>query len=369
MLTTVRNLENYFKNLFVGPHYHYHLDLPKMMLPDQSDINIEYLNWRSRDDLHIFDVSDEPYRERIAERFAEVCAGLEFKKFLILSHSLKYNNNVSFNNIIYFPHNYFDPVYFWDQETALKNINSYDRKYFVSCLNAQARMSRIYNYIKLKQKTYNNELLLSLHNSPTHAGNDLNSPADWIPEDYWSEWNAIRFNLPKLKENDLDIGHSAYHDAYINLVTETFVQPFEQFFSEKVYKPISCGQLFIIIGSTGAVANLRSMGFDTFDDIIDHSRYDFRNTWRSRIDIIHEMLDELKDLNWSKIYEETKLRRLANVRHFFSGLAVLPYARNIANRMSYISKDTYYYDHHLILGKHDFRSPYVKLPSMHHLLK
>ncbi len=183
MLTTVRHLEHYFKDLFVGPHYYYHLDLDKMMLPDQSDVNIEYLNCRTRNDLHVFDVSDEPYRERMAERLFTLCNGLKFEKFLILSHSLKYINNTSFNNIIYFPHNYFDPAYFWDQETALKNIDVFERPYFLSCLNGQARMPRIYNYIRLKQKSYSNEFLLSLHDSSISSLKDLGSQSDWLPEE------------------------------------------------------------------------------------------------------------------------------------------------------------------------------------------
>jgi len=371
MLTSVRILQDKFKTLIPGD-YQYYLDTTKFILPDHSDFDVEFLYHRTRDDLVIFDLSDEPWRETMAERLNELCVRHKFEKHLILSHSLKYYRNHSIPNIIYFPHNYFDPIFAWDENVGLKNVDQFKRDYFVSCLNRQPRIPRIYNYLKLTKKSYVNDLLLSIHNLSDQSVytciNDLYQN-EWLEQWMLDEWEQdFKPFAPTECVNDLDVGHDSYHNAYINLVTETFVQPFELFFTEKVYKPLASGQLFMISGPTGSVATLRNMGFDTFDDIIEHSRYDYISDWKQRIDMIHTILDELHELGWEQIYKDTYLRRLSNARHFYSGLAVRPYMNDLTERMSGLDGVQYTYDHHQILKMHNLRSPlYSGLYPINHL--
>ena len=94
----------------------------------------------------------------------------------------------------------------------------------------------------------------------------------------------------------------------------------------------------MVIGSTGSLAFLKRMGIDTFDDIIDHSRYDHIQDWKLRINAIHELLDELHDLDWPKIYADTVERRQSNITKFFTGAVVEPYVDNLVARMKLINK-------------------------------
>jgi hypothetical protein len=373
MLTTVRILQQKLKDLIPG-HYHYHLDTTKFVTDNHVDIKIEYFSnlSYSKEDLHIFDLSDEPWRESLAEKLNEICERFKLQSYLIFSHSLKYNYNPTFRNIVYMPHNYFDCVLGWDRNTALQSIDNNERQYFLSCLNRQPRINRIYNFLKIIGKPYFKEMLLSIHNlndgNSVYNSKDEQYISEWMEDTMWDEWNKLAPTLPTACTNDLDIEHPAYHNAYLNLVTETFIQPNELFLTEKIWKPIACGQMFLVLGPTGVLSYLNDIGFDTYNDIIDHDRYQHISQWKARIAAIHELLDELHELDWAKIYKDTRLRRLANARHFYSGLAVKPSMEYVAKRMSEIRDVEYKYDHHYILNVHNLRSSlYTGLYPINHL--
>jgi predicted metallo-beta-lactamase superfamily hydrolase len=49
-----------------------------------------------------------------------------------------------------------------------------------------------------------------------------------------------------------------------------------------------------------------------FDDIVDHAHYDHCNDWKTRIKLMHEVLDQVVNLDQDKLLVETKSRRLYN---------------------------------------------------------
>jgi hypothetical protein len=78
-----------------------------------------------------------------------------------------------------------------------------------------------------------------------------------------------------------------FAESYLNLVLETHLdvdQSGGAFLTEKTFKPIKHCQLFIIIGATGSIEKLRTMGYRTFDHIVDHS-YDLETNNTRRWDM------------------------------------------------------------------------------------
>jgi hypothetical protein len=108
---------------------------------------------------------------------------------------------------------------------------------------------------------------------------------------------------------DLTINHPAYSETYVNLVTETYID--KCFVSEKTFKPIVAGQLFVLIASVNAVQFLRDIGIDTFDDIIDHS-YDIELDPRTRIEQALYQIDRLVQMDLETLYEDIKPRLQKN---------------------------------------------------------
>lgn len=75
-----------------------------------------------------------------------------------------------------------------------------------------------------------------------------------------------------------------FKNAYCNIVVETHWDADQSngaFLTEKTYKPIKNGQLFVVAGAPGSLAALRSLGYRTFDSVI-NSDYDYEtnNTLR-----------------------------------------------------------------------------------------
>ena len=112
-------------------------------------------------------------------------------------------------------------------------------------------------------------------------------------------------------EYELCAGINDYTDSYLNLVTESKLDNIG-FLTEKIYKPIRAGQLFLVQGPIGTINFLRSIGFDTFDDYFDHS-YDKIDNWMQRTDFIHAELQRIF-FDIEKIYFETTERRLQNLK-------------------------------------------------------
>jgi len=62
-----------------------------------------------------------------------------------------------------------------------------------------------------------------------------------------------------------------YNQTYYSVVAETNAFNSFNFYTEKIVKPILAGRIFIVIAGKGYLKNLRSLGFQTFSDIIDET--------------------------------------------------------------------------------------------------
>lgn len=206
---------------------------------------------------------------------------------------------------------------------AIENLNynfiDKEKKYKISCLNGTPWAHRKLTYLELSSRTYFNDIVFTFHQSENYQ--PLSYEESLTPEE------QLIFNqLPttvafepndSLVGIDLSLNHSAYQDSLINLVTETTVNPTTPFLSEKTFKPIIAGQLFVVIAAPGAVEFLRSIGIDTFDDIIDHS-YDTVTDLRLRIKLAITQIDRLVQLNQNILYSTIKPRLLKNSQYLRS---------------------------------------------------
>lgn len=71
----------------------------------------------------------------------------------------------------------------------------------------------------------------------------------------------------------VDRSTDKFYDSYLHVVAETFHEFSSRraFFSEKIFKPMMFMQPFVLIGEAYGLANLRRLGYRTFDKIIDES--------------------------------------------------------------------------------------------------
>ena len=263
----------------------------------------------------IFDAATNPID---IERYL---TNISLDKFYIITGLYSWYKNHSGNpRIKFFP---FWAIWSSSPHTGIidtKNHKFQDqpKKYKVSCLNGTNWNHRKLTYIELAKKQYFNEIVFSFKNQRQieDRSSDLKLTAE--ETDQFSSLPAgVGFIHGDGSGIDLSLNHPAYTETYVNLVTETNINAATPMLSEKSFKPIIAGQLFVLIAAPGAVQFLRDIGIDTFDDIIDHG-YDQIIDPRSRIRSAIEQIDQLMTMNLAEVYQQLIPRLIRNSRYLKS---------------------------------------------------
>lgn len=115
-----------------------------------------------------------------------------------------------------------------------------------------------------------------------------------------------------------------FYRKIINLVTEN-VSGFDDSdneryktitFTEKTWIPFKTHQLPIILALPNSLDTLRKLGFDLFDDFIDHS-YDKENDHSKRIELAFNELQRLSKLDCVDFYNKNKIRFIKNHNNIY----------------------------------------------------
>lgn len=303
---------------------------PSTVFNNKWLLDANKINGLKKHKLSIIDFSSEHYGSNGIDYIHHALADADVN-FLLLSHEPA--DHKKFDRMLFYPH-----WYYW----AIKNFigkpnQSVDRNYKWSCLNGAPRVHRIYNYFYSKQQSYFDSACFTFF-----YHDNVSRPDDiTLPNEALDFWTNIKDTLPSREvlkngpRSDSRCDLPANTDAYIHLITETTVLP-RIFVSEKTWKPVASGQLFLIFGNPGTVKHLRNIGVDVFDDIIDHS-YDGLENWQDRLHAIHEQLNYLVNKNLRDIYIETQNRRNNNVNKFFAGAFDSQYKQTILQCINMLS--------------------------------
>lgn len=109
-----------------------------------------------------------------------------------------------------------------------------------------------------------------------------------------------------------------YDSTAISLVMETMasssMQPAVPLVSEKSFKPIAFSHAFIICGHYGTLKYLRSLGFETFDNLFDES-YDGIVNWQQRITMA---VNQCLQFDWARsMHDAETQKKIAHNRELF----------------------------------------------------
>jgi hypothetical protein len=209
----------------------------------------------------------------------------------------------------------FYPWYYYHSIRAFESIDiKKPRSRAIGCLHGNPRPHRIANYLALIDRFQQDKMHLSFFKTEFPANRADNVV---LLEKEHDRWMQLKDTFPNRKISDYTIRIPALDDAYIHITSETTVID-HIFISEKTWKPIAAGQLFLHFGNPGTIGFLRTLGVDTFDDLIDHDSYDSISDWRQRMSIVHELADHLMTLDLENIWQATLSRRQSNVEKFFN---------------------------------------------------
>jgi hypothetical protein len=276
---------------------------------------------------------DERINSSLELEFAKYNLNVNSIFILTSANNIKNTSNINYISDHFFLQNSANSLKLFLTQTSAKNMNNdfdwnseivsydiftkYKSKHFIS-LNRQISRPHRYAFglFVEKHNLWDKGYFSFLHMMDnvtqcfeTLSMNDFNSYGD-IHDSFKSKipihLDTIHL-LDKTKMHNFRVSEiyykPAYEDSVINIVTETAFSNNKVFMSEKTFHPIINLQPFIIFSSNGHLAELKRLGFKTFDGFIDES-YDMEENSQKRFKMV---CDEILRLSQMDISELNKL--------------------------------------------------------------
>lgn len=98
-----------------------------------------------------------------------------------------------------------------------------------------------------------------------------------------------------------------YNQTAYSIIAETHIDNRYSFFTEKTFKPMIARRLFVVFSGWKYLENLRKLGFQTFDNVIDES-YDQILDDKERWTAAFEQVTRLCDMNQAEVLEKISAR-------------------------------------------------------------
>ena len=229
--------------------------------------------------------------------------------FKIIIDYIKERYDLSYNNFVMMTGNMKEPSYpvkniyynWWEQQYLGQNQNDFNVNYFGrEGLFHLPRKNRQHKFVCLNRRPHKHRIVLaSLLSKYKHKGvltchkivddttyywnkniAEIIEIKDKLPADTLDKITELESILP-LTFNDgidanvenptIDLKVEKFYDSYLHIVTETYLPNDQNFFSEKIFKPMLFMQPFILIGAHNDLKSLRKLGYKTFDGIIDET--------------------------------------------------------------------------------------------------
>jgi len=204
-------------------------------------------------------------------------------------------------------------TYFYKQNTILDSLKPYQAKpktFDILLGQMKPHRTMLYNYIKLNH--LDNRVIMSYlgENRFMTPGQDTDG-FKWEEEGLEILDNDVRFTVTQVKYFGQQMSLSQvvpiriFNETAYSVVAETNYNNHYSFFTEKIVKPILAKRLFIVFSGKNYLRNLRSLGFKTFDGIIDES-YDQISDINERGQLIINQMKYLFEQDQTEILNKTK---------------------------------------------------------------
>jgi hypothetical protein len=179
------------------------------------------------------------------------------------------------------------------------------KQYYFDALLGRKKLHRDYAYNRINKDfnlvTYLGDINCDFED-PTkwlweNTGLEIDKPVEWTVErlPYYGHRMSISQIVPL----------TIYNQTAYTLVAETNYSNHYSFYTEKTVKPILARRLFVTLSGQYQLRNLRSIGFKTFDSIIDET-YDTQEASTDRFNQAMDQLDYLQTQPQEEILAKIK---------------------------------------------------------------
>jgi|SRR6056300_1615568 len=188
--------------------------------------------------------------------------------------------------------------------TKIKLVNTKIIKKKFLFYNNRFKYERFIFFCKLKKQGILNDCLFSnnlvgldkehiLEKIKSHLKNykNLDITEQYVYNELLSNNNGNIYNKFDKKTHERNREH--FNSTLFSIIPETTIYNNSLFITEKTYKTIASGHPFVLLSSPYSLQYLQSLGFYTFDDLID-TRYDTIENTEKRMD---EIIFQIKKLN------------------------------------------------------------------------
>lgn len=186
-------------------------------------------------------------------------------------------------------------------------------------LNGRARPHRQYLWNKFRSLGLLDQSLCTLL-----EGNDIRQlPSYYEFEDFSSNQIVVDSTTQRLIKHDIfnntwgEIYARAepYIDTYFSVVTETVADYPYSFRTEKIAKPLILGHPWVAATTCGFYRDLKNLGFQTFNHVIDES-FDLIDSTQDRLDRITDIVNDLCQQDLASFLESCRSICKYNQQHF-----------------------------------------------------
>lgn len=243
----------------------------------------------------------------------------------LLLHSEKNSQEISL-----FEQDRYIPVYYWSHGIIARDWFRYAQHQTQSPHKTPSKHFLIYNRAWSGTREYRLKFMdmLIQNNLISHCKTSF-SPIEpelgihYSQHEYqnpvWRPTNILENHFPPnqaCSASSADFDLYDYESTHWEVVLETLYDDQRWHLTEKILRPIACGQPFLLAGTAGSLQYLKSYGFQTFDSIIDESYDNIQDPMTRLQRLQRTMADIVKDQGTIKEH----LRKITehNRRHFFS---------------------------------------------------
>ena len=263
-------------------------------------------------ELIIFDKTIGPVDNEL--EYLDWIGGLNLAQDFILTTSNYYYHFNKHPNIVHLPRYYFTVSR--DPNNQRPNIQD-PRPHPMSCLNKNPWLHKTLNFVAMSKQPWFDRVQKSfgwVYPNPAeyyeYLSTDVLNTITKQDADYLQSIYPLRLSadddMTKFESNACP----TYRSCYIDYAPESRTE--NTFISEKTWKPLFSGQLFLILGPVGVIEYLRDVGVDVFDDIIDHS-YDQEPDLQRKIGMLMTVITDLLARDLDQLWQDTYHRRQKNL--------------------------------------------------------
>jgi hypothetical protein len=279
---------------------------------DQRTVILDQIAKNAAAELIVFDKSLGPEDNELA--YLDWIAELNLQHDFILTTSNYHYHFDKHPKIVHLPRYYFTMCR--DPNNQRPNISD-PRPHAISCLNKNPWTHKTLNFVAMSKQPWFDSVQKSfgwiypeLSEQYDYLSTDVLNKITAQDADYLRSIYPLRLSMAddmtKFESNSCP----TYQTCYIDYLPESRTE--NTFISEKTWKPIFSGQLFLILGSVGTIEYLRDVGIDVFDDIIDHA-YDQESDLETKIGMLMKSVTKLLEQDLDQVWADTYHRRQKNL--------------------------------------------------------